>query len=178
MLRPRSTEEAYRRFGTYLGLLPPFALFSRILGDAISDAVGGLRSGGLPTNDGALYWGLLFLLMNVTCCLVGRKFGACLGRKAGDPRARGLAELLLASVLMALLWGVVTGAAGGALAFLIGAVFGVLCAVPVALAAFPVFALLHRLLSHGGMIEERQLRPLAFCVPLTVAALIWSPLLK
>ncbi|MCA1621700.1 MAG: hypothetical protein LC795_21000 [Acidobacteria bacterium] len=171
MLRPLSTEEAYRWFGTFLGLFPPFALFTRILGDAIGDWAGG----GFPMKDGALLWALLFILMNAVCCLVGRKFGGFLGRKAGDPRAHGVPGTLLVSLLYGLFWGVVTGAAGGAVGFLVGAVVGVFVAVPVALAAFPVFALLHRLLSHGGMIEERQVWPLAFGVPLTITALILSP---
>ena len=158
MLRPLSTEEAYRWFGTFLGLFPPFALFARIVsGFIIRDR----EWGRLPTADGLLFWAFMFVMMTLACCLVGRKFGGFLGRKSGDPRAR-----------------VVTGAAGGAVAFLVGALGGVLVAVPVALAAFPVFAVLHRLLSHGGMIEERHVWPLAFGVPLTIAALILSPWLK
>jgi hypothetical protein len=174
MLRPLSTEEAYRWFGTFLGLFPPFAFFTRLLGDAVGDWV----SGGFPMNDGALLWGFLFLSMNALCCVVGRKFGGFLGRKAGDPRAHGAAATLLVALLHGLCWGVVTGAAGGAVGFLVGAVVGVFVAVPVALAAFPAFALLHRLLSHGGMIEERHVWPLAFGVPLTMAALIMSPWIK
>lgn len=174
MLRPLSTEEAYRWFGTFLGLFPPFALFMRILGDAVGD----WASGGFPLDGKTLLWGLLFLSMNVLCCVVGRKFGGFLGRKAGDPRARGVAGTLLVALLYGLCWGVVTGAAGGAVGFLVGAVVGVFVAVPVALAAFPVFALLHRLLSHGGMIEEHHVWPLAFGVPLTVAAMIMSPWIR
>ena len=166
MLRPRTTEEAYRRFGMFLGLLPPLALFSRSLLSLSGD--GEMR---------AVAAGVC-VLMNLICCLVGRKFGGFLGRRWGDPRAHGLPALLAAPFLMALLWGVATGAAGGSVVVFFGAVLGVLFAVPVALAAFPVFAFLHRLLSHGGMIEERQLLPLAFCVPLTAAAFILSPWLK
>lgn len=171
MLNPLSTEEAYRWFGTFLGLFPPCALFSRIVGGAIADSV--LR--GQPPPHAVFFWALLFLLMNAVCCLVGRNLGGFLGRKFGDPRARALPAMLLVSGLMALFWGVLTGAAGGAVGFIIGAVVGVFVAVPVALAAFPVFALLHRLLSHGGMIEERHVWPLAFGVPLTAAAFIMSP---
>jgi hypothetical protein len=165
-----TTEEAYAWFGSFLGLFPPFALFARILGHALREE-SQQRS---LNSDGALYWALLFLVMNAVCCLVGRKFGAFLGRKFGDPRAWRWPIYLFSSLMMAVAWGVVTGAAGGAVGFLIGAVVGVCCAVPVALAAFPVFAVLHRALSRDGMIEERQLWPLAFGVPLTIAALILS----
>ena len=170
---PLTTEEAFAWFGTLLGLFPPFALFARILGHAFHEGA----SGNLPTADGALYWALLFLAMNAVCCLVGRKFGALLGRRAGDPRAWSWPYYVFSSLVMAVAWAIVTGAAGGAVALIIGAVFGVVCAVPVALAAFPVFAVLHRLLSHGGMIEKHDLWPLAFGVPLTIAALILSPTL-
>ena len=110
--------------------------------------------------------------MNAVCCLVGRKFGAFLGRELGDPRARTWPLYVFCSVLLGIPWAVVTGCAGGALFFGIGWVFGVACAVPVALVAFPVFAALHRMLSHDGMIEQRQLWPLALGVPVVVAALI------
>src|SRR5688572_1787331 len=162
MLRPLSTEEAYRWFGTFLGLFPPAALFSRFLLNA-------------RLNDGELFYVAFCVAMNVACCAVGRKFGGFLGRKAGDPRSRPWVEFAFLPVFMALLWGVVTGGIGGAIFFVFGAFFGALIAVAVALAAFPAFALFHRLLSHGGMIEERQVWPLAFGVPLTIAATILSP---
>jgi hypothetical protein len=168
---PLTTEEAYAWFGTFLGLFPPFAIFARILSPALGDGA----SGNSPMAGAALFWALLFLVMNAVCCLVGRKFGAFMGRKLNDPRARSWPVFIFLTLLIAVAWGVVTGAAGGAVGFVIGAVVGVICAVPVALAAFPVFALLHRLLSHGGMIEEQDLWPLAFGVPLTIAALILSP---
>ena len=174
MLRPLPTEEAYRRFGTFLGLLPPLALFWRISSEAVIDALrGGSAPGSLP------HWGLLLLLlMNVVCCLVGRKFGGFIGRQLGDPRSRSATASLFVALLHGLCWGVVTGAAGGAPAFLLGAVVGVFVAVPVALAAFPVFTLLHRALSRDGIIEERLLWPLVFGVPVTAAATILSPWLK
>lgn len=166
-----TTEEAYAWFGTFLGLFPPFALFARVFGTALSEGL----TRRLPTADGFLFWALLFLVVNAVCCLVGRKFGALLGRKFGDPRGWRWPVFVFSSLMMAVAWGVVTGAAGGAVVFLIGAFAGIICAVPVALAAFPVFAVLHRAQSRGGMIEERRLWPLAFGVPLTIAALILSP---
>jgi hypothetical protein len=157
-----STEEAYAWFGTFLGLFPPFAIFCRMLSN-------GFRG------DAALGWGLIFLGMNAVCCLVGRKSGAYFGRRVGDPRAWSWFVLLFCSMLMGTAWGIVTGGAGGAVGFGIGAIPGVICAVPVALAAFPVFAALHRAVARDGMIEERRLWPLAFGIPVTIAALILSP---
>jgi len=159
--RPLTTEQAYRWFGTFLGLLPPLALFERFLA--------GTRG------DDALWVVALCVGMNVVCCLVGRWFGGRLGRWAGNPRPRSRAGFALVVFLMAVTWSVVTGGLGGVLFFGIGAIFGVLCALPVALAAFPAFAFLHRLISRGGMIEARHTWPLAFGIPLTIAAMIMSP---
>ena len=169
-----TTEEAYAWFGTFLGLFPPLALFSRVYAGALSDGL----TRRLPSSDAIIFWALLFLVMNAVCCLVGRKIGARLGRAFGDPRAWRWPVFVASSLLMGIAWGVVTGAAGGAVGFLVGAFFGVVCAVPVALAAFPAFAVLHRLLSRGGMIEERRVWPLAFGVPLTIAATILSPWMR
>jgi len=170
MLQPLSTEEAYRWFGTFLGLFPPFALFTRFIGDQASRDFTASRD--------LLYYALLCLAMNAVCCLVGRKFGGFLGRKVGDPRSRPWLQFAFCPVFMALLWGLVTGGLGGAVFFGIGAIFGALVAINVALVAFPVFAILHRLISRGGMIEARHTWPLAFGIPLTIAALISSPWLK
>jgi hypothetical protein len=166
MLNPTSTEDAYAWFGTFLGLFPPFAIFVRM--------VGGASGGGSNLGAAALLWLAILFGMNVVCCLVGRKFGRLLGRMLGDPRARSWPMFLLVSLLIAGAWGAVTGGAGGAVGFGIGAIFGIVCAVPVALTTFPVFAVLHRTQSHGGMIEEGDLWPLALGIPLTAAALILS----
>jgi len=164
MRRPLTTGQAYRWFGTFLGLLPPLALFNRFLE--------GTRG------DDALWVVALCVAMNVVCCLVGRWFGGYLGRWAGNPRTRTRSGFALVVFVMAVAWSVVTGGLGGALFFGIGAIFGVFFAGPVALAAFPVFAILHRLISRGGMIEARHAWPLAFGIPLTIAAMIMSPWLK
>ena len=132
MLNPVPTNEAFAWFGTFLGLFPPLAIFTRVLGR------GGFGS------DGVLYWGFLFALMNAACCVVGRKFGRRLGRTLGDPRSHSWPAYVILSIAVALGWALVTGGLGGAVAFGIGAIVGVACAVPVALAAFPLFAVLHR----------------------------------
>ncbi|MCA1633374.1 MAG: hypothetical protein LC802_06535 [Acidobacteria bacterium] len=162
MREPLSNAEAFAWFGTFLGLFPPAALFSRALHKGVST----------ESDLGVL---LVCIVMNFICCVVGRAMGRCLGGKIGNTRERAWLLTLLSALLLGFFWAVVTGAAGGLLVFGIGAFFGALCAGPVALAGFPAFMLLHRLLSRGGMIEERQLWPLAFGVPCVIAALILSP---
>jgi hypothetical protein len=160
MERPSTTEQAYRLFGTFLGLLPPMAMFERAV----------LRSSGNEE-----YWAVVLCAgMNIVCCLVGRWFGGYLGRWAGDPRRRSRVGFAFVAFVMAISWSVVTGGLGGAVFFGIGAFFGPFFAAPVALVGFPAFAILHRLISRGGMIEARQVWPLAFGIPLAIAALIVS----
>jgi hypothetical protein len=162
IVKPASAEAAYAKFGAYLGLFPPAAIFYRIL------------SGKGLHDPAALFFGTLFFVMNLVCYVTGWKFGGYVGRKAGDPRSRTWFEHVCYSLFMALVWALVTGGLGGVIGFGVGAVVGVFCAAPVALATFPVFAVLHRIQSHGGMIEERDLRTIAVGIPLTAAAMILS----
>ena len=162
IVKPVSTEAAYAKFGAYLGLLPPAAIFYRILSEK------GFH------DEAALFFGTLFCVMNLVCYVTGWKFGGYLGRKMDDPRSRKWLEHVFYSMGLGFLWALVTGSLGGVIGIGVGAVVGVFCAMPVALAAFPVFAVLHRIQSHGGMIEARDLRPLVFGVPLAAAALIIS----
>lgn len=158
MRRPLTTEQAYRLFGTFLGLLPPLAIFDRWLSD-------------LSGNPGP--WPFVFCVaMNVVCCLVGRWFAGQLGQRLSNPRTRTRASFAVFIFLMVVAWSAVTGGAGGLLFFGIGAFFGAFAAAPVALVGFPLFAILHRLISRGGMIEARHTWPLAFGIPLTIAAMI------
>jgi len=154
--------EAYKWFGAFLGLFPPAAIFWRAF----------LSSSG--AEDKLLFPVLLCVGMNAVCCVVGRKVGAGVGRLLGDPRDHSRAGLVMKSMLLAVAWAVATGGAGGAVFFGFGAIFGAVFALPVALVAFPAFAVLHRLHARGGMIEGRSLWPLAFGVPGVAAALILS----
>ena len=163
MAAPRTGAQAYATLGLLLGLLPPAAMFGRFLSSF--DFLAKQEYGVLA----------LCVVMNVICCAVGRAMGSWAGGKVGDPRARAWHALILVAVFLGCLWAVITGASGGVIVFGIGAVAGAMLALPVALAGFTLFAPLHRLLSHGGMIEVRHLRPLAFGVAGVIAALILSP---
>jgi hypothetical protein len=163
MANPRTPAQAYTLLGMLLGLLPPAAMFGRFLAstNAWTDKETGLLA--------------VCVAMNIICCAVGRRVGSWLGDRTGDPRARTWPELLLIAAFFGFVWGLITGGSGGVIVFGIGALAGMSCAIPVALAGFLLFAPLHRLLSHGGMIEARHLRPLALGVAGVIAALILSP---
>jgi hypothetical protein len=158
--RPVNVAEAYGWFGLFLGLFPPAAIFSRLF-------LGEITSSGFEWG-----WLALVIFMNAVCAVVGRKTALFIAAQLGQPREQPWPLLCAVSLLAALVWGVVTGGAGGLVFFGFGAFFGALYAVAVALVAFPAFALLHRLLSRGGMIDEHTLWPLAFGLPAVVAAAI------
>ncbi|HYE66188.1 MAG TPA: hypothetical protein VD966_11425, partial [Pyrinomonadaceae bacterium] len=115
---------------------------------------------------------VLCLAMNIVCCLVGRAAGASLGKHTSGLTDAGWHKSALIYSCLGAAWGAVTGAAGGFIAFGLGALFGAVCAIPVGVAAFLLFAPLHRLLRCGDMIDARQLWPLACGVTMTIVALI------
>lgn len=166
MRRPMTTERAYKLFGMLLGMLPPAAFFIRIFGYGFS-----LRM------EQRLLWFyfLLCLTMNIVCCLMGRVMGRVAWRQLQKLEPASKHSLLISSIIVGLLWGFCTGAAGGALFFYIGAFFGVACALPVGALGFPAFAFFHSLLKRGGMIDARHFWPLALGITLVICALILSP---
>lgn len=164
MLRPIPTRRAYALFGLLLGTLPPAAIFYRLFLHHLVDEA--------AVDNVQLFWLFLCLTMSAVCALTGYGMGACLGRSIDDLERKSWNVMLFASALLGALWAVGTGAAGGAVFFLIGAVFGAMFALPVGIAAFISFTVLHRLMARGGMIDARHFWPLACGVTLSIAALI------
>lgn len=163
LLRPVSTERAYALFGLLLGTLPPAAIFIRVFGDWPSREPGWSGFTVLA----------LCLTMNAVCAFVGRQMGRVLGQTMiARAERRSWTLTVLFALLAAFVWAVATGAAGGAIFFGIGAIFGAIFALAVALPSFLVFTTFHRLLARGGMIDARHLRPLAWGVAATAAALV------
>lgn len=161
MRAPLRTEEAFRRFGLLLGLLPPAAIFWRMFG--------------VRMFEGSGFWLALCVVMNVACCLAGRALAGHLGRRVDGFERGSWPVTFAASVPLGFLWGLGTGTIGGAPAFGLGAFFGAACAIPVGVLAFALFIPLHRLLARGGMIEARHFWPLACGIAGTITALILSP---
>ena len=168
MRRPFNVARAFAFFGLLLGTLPPAAIFIRLFGYGL---------GGNP-EWGHLAFLRLCLAMNFLCAVMGQQMGRVVGRSIiEDTGRRSWARTLLVALPAAVVWGISTGAAGGVLFFGIGAIFGAVCALAVALPCFVAFTTLHRLLARGGMIDARHLRPLAWGVAATAAALVLSPYL-
>ncbi|MDT7604851.1 MAG: hypothetical protein QOF61_2848 [Acidobacteriota bacterium] len=160
MSRPLTTEQAFARFGFLLGALPPAAIFCRTL---------------FALGDKMFWMILLFVPMLIICAFLGRRMGAQVGTGFDESERGSWARTIIDALEGGFIWAVATGAAGGALAFGVGALVGLCCALPIALIAFAVFASLHRLLARDGMIDARQFYPLAWGINLAITALILSP---
>jgi hypothetical protein len=164
--RPLTNERAYQLFGLLLGTLPPAAIVLRCA----------LWSATREHDLSALGFILLFgLPITIICALMGR----FMGRRLADMMARAERRHWCVTILYALgagnVWACATGATGGAIVFIIGALFGLACALPFGLAGFLLFAICHRLLARGGMIDARHFWPVACGIALVSAALILSP---
>jgi hypothetical protein len=159
MRRPLTTQQAFARFGLLLGTLPPAAIFIRLTA---------------LWHSGEIF-PLIFIPMLLVCAFVGLWRGAHVGRTFDESERGSWWRTIFDALEDAFIWAAATGAMGGAIFFGIGAIFGFVCAIPIALVAFALFAPLHRLLARGGMIDARHLLPLAWGINLTIATLILSP---
>ena len=161
MSDPVPTPEAFAMLGTLLGLLPPAVIFFRLFRYGFDHSLG-------------FFWFIMCLGMNIICFAVGRALAERLGRRIDEVERRTWPRMILATAVLGLLWGLATGTAGGALVFGVGAIAGIILAVPIGIVGFALFVPLHRLLARGGMIEERHLWPLACGVTGVIVATILS----
>jgi len=168
MRRPIAAREAFDIFGLMLGAFVPAAIFYRLFN------YGFLNEG---SGFGQLLYPALFCAMNIVCCVVGGRTGAVFADSIELFERKSWTRMVAYAAFAGACWGVVTGAAGGALFFIIGALFGAFIALPVGVAGFVSFVMLHRLMARGGMIDARHFWPLACGVVLTITALILSPYL-
>src|SRR5436309_2986397 len=129
--QPLASEQAYARFGLLLGALVPAAIFARFI-LAFSHQL----------DAGSLVVISFCLTMNLVCALVGWRTGRRAGQRMRAVERASWSRLSLKSMLEGLLWGAITGGAGGAVCFGIGALYGAVCAITVAIPAFVLFALL------------------------------------
>lgn len=162
MSHPLEARRAYALFGLLLGLLPPAVIFAHAVGYGFAPG---------PFRDGVFIF-FMCLAMNAVCGLAGRAMGVALSRTLEDMTRWSWNKMLLMLPLIGAAWGAVSGAAGGLVFFGIGALFGLVCAIPVGILAFTLFTPLHRLLARGGMIDARHFWPLACGVTMIVSALI------
>jgi hypothetical protein len=72
----------------------------------------------------------------------------------------------------AILWGIIAGGSGGLIIFLVGAFFGAFVGGTVGAVALPAFAVFHRVLKRGDVMEYKHFLPLALGVTLTICSFI------
>jgi hypothetical protein len=160
MSNPFSPEKAFAYFGLLLGVFPPLALFLRFF----------LEMG--PNRTGEVWMIGIFFIVDLLSAIVGFFTGKLVGKMMRNLEARSWSVLLLAAPLVGLVWGILSGGAGGIIIFVIGAFFGAILGGAVGMVALPAFAVLHRLLKRGDMIEQRHFLPLAFGITFTICSFI------
>ena len=155
---------AYGVFGWLLGTLTPGLCAALILADNSS------QNGG--TDRGT---SVVLLIVVALCSLVGLAAGAGVGwvMKVLRSRASLLVSILLAP-LLGLLWGVVTGGAGGLPIMIVGALFGAAIAGAVGFFAFAVFAAVYETLARRTSLSYWQGPALGFFVALFFALVVFG----
>src|SRR5688500_13565163 len=115
---------------------------------------------------------MLMSLMNAGAAIGGYFSGKVVARIVNDLNLLSVAHSILLLPFLGLIWGMIAGASGGVFFFVFGAVAGAVLGGPVGAVALPAFALLHRSLKRGDMIERSQYLPVAFGVTLTICSFI------
>lgn len=156
MHHPISTSETFAYFGFLLGLFPPAAIFWRIFQYPIQNKSIGLI--------------LLLVLMNLVCTGIGYSWGKVIGKIISEAEKKSWHLMLILLPLIGMLWGVITGAAGGFIFFIFGAFFGGVFGAIVGGAAITFFGILHRILKKGDMIDRKHFLPIAFGIVFAISA--------
>ncbi len=156
---PINTQTAFSQFGLMLGIFPPMALFGTLIANS-----------NRHSDD---YWVFpLLIFVNAVCAVVGFFSGKVIGRMVAETEKWSWGAMLLTLPLIGILWGIMTGGAGGLFIFVIGAIFGAFIAALIGGIALPVFTIFHRWLKKGDLIERDQFLPLSLGISLTIAAII------
>ncbi|MGI8669996.1 MAG: hypothetical protein ACR2J3_09165 [Aridibacter sp.] len=160
MSNPLSAEKAFSFFGLLLGTFPPAAFFAKFLFES-----------GNPGN--IEFWiVVLLLVVNVVTAAAGYFTGKLIGKITFELEKLSWQWMLLALPFLGLLWGIMSGGAGGFFLFVFGAIFGAMLGGLVGSVALPIFTIFHRLLKRGDKIENKHFLPLAFGISLIISAFI------
>lgn len=159
MKNPLGFEKAYAYFGLLLGIFPPLVIFCKILFNT-----GGSR------NDGFIF--LLFGFVNLITACVGYFSGKFIGYNMRSLEKTSWSKMILTSPFLGLIWGILAGGAGGVFIFIFGAFIGAFIGGLVGAIAITFFAIFHRLLKKGEMIETKHFLPLAFGTVFTICSFI------
>ena len=158
MKNPLSTEKSYAYFGILLGTFPPAAFFIRLLSDTRS-----------WRGEDAWVLGVVAIVILISS-VVGFFSGKLIGKIVREAEKLSWTKMVLILPLIGILWGMISGGAGGIIIFVIGAVFGAFLGAVVGSFALTLFTVFHRLLKRGDQIEKKHFLPLAFGISLIISA--------
>ena len=160
MNNPLETKQAFAYFGLLLGALTPAAMFTRFLID----------SRFLQKED---LWILGVLsIVNVVTAIVGYFSGKVIGKIVTEFENYPWWAMISLLPFIGLIWGIVSGGAGGIIIFIFGAIFGAILGGIVGGFALPVFTIFHRILKKGDLIDRKQFLPLAFGITFIICGFI------
>lgn len=158
---PLTTKQVFAQFGLMLGLFPPMAMFGKFVYHNVNKG---------QYNDD-IWVIFLLLVVNFVCALTGYYSGKMIGQIVSSIEKMNWGSMILIAPFIGILWGVMTGAAGGIFIFVIGAFFGAALASLVGMVALPIFTIFHRLLKKGDVIERDQFLPIAMGITLIISAI-------
>jgi hypothetical protein len=156
MKNPLSLEKTFSYFGLMLGVFPPAAMFIRFAIDARLDG---------------WVFGVLFII-NLISAVVGFFSGKLVAKAMRSFETMSWQKMLLVAPFLGLLWGALTGGAGGIIVFVFGAFFGAMLGGIVGGIALPVFSVFHRILKRGESIDLKHFLPIAFGVTFVICGFI------
>lgn len=160
MLNPLSPEKAFAYYGVMLGAFPPAAMFFRYLME-------------VSPRSGVEFWVIGLLSVSVLLSAIAGHFsGMLIGNLVKRIERLSWSKMVLAMPFLGFFWGMIAGGAGGFMIFVIGAFFGAILGGMVGALALPAFAVLHRALKRGDVIDRRHFLPLAFGITLTICSFI------
>ena len=162
MENPISTSKAFAYFGLMLGIFSPAAIFTRFLMD----------SGNFRGEDSWIF-GVLGIV-NLVTAITGYFSGKLIAGIVTKVENYSWWTMILLLPLIGMLWGIMSGGAGGIVILIFGAIFGAVFGALVGSITLPLFTLFHRILKKGELIEFKHFLPLSLGITFTICAFILS----
>jgi MFS family permease len=157
---PLSSEKAFSYLGLLLGTFPPAAIFTKFF----------IENGSLRSDE---FWIIgVLAIVNLISAVVGFFSGKLIGKMVRETEKISWGRMLILLPFIGMLWGIMSGGAGGIIIFIIGALFGAYFGAIVGSIALPIFTIFHRLLKKGDFIERNQFLPIAFGITFVICGLI------
>ena len=162
MKRPVSSMKAYSYFGLIIGLFPPASIVLKLVIESTS------------TQPSAAVFLFLAVLASVMTGVVGYQLGKYVPQVVDATDSMRFPNRIACISLIGLVWGSISGAAGGLFLFVVGTFFAATIGAIVGAMAVPVFVLLHRLVRRGDLIELKHLLPISAAIVLSLCAFIFG----